>query len=84
MKTVNPDHIESLIFTREDTLYCSECRNNIPISYFEDGTIIVHCPKCIGECMSCDCHLARECFADAPRVHVIHPHEQLLQKRNEK
>ena len=75
MKKKSLDNIHRLILTREETLYCRECQADIPIHYFEDGTVIVNCPKCIGECVTCDCHLAQECFSDVPRVHVIHPHE---------
>ena len=82
MKINYGDNIKRLILTREETMYCSECKADIPIDYFEDGTVIVNCPKCIGECVTCDCHLAQECFSDKPQVQVIHPHE-LLGNQNE-
>lgn len=55
------------------TIYCDECKKDIPIEELEDGTIIVHCPRCVGECMLCDCHLVKECFPDTPGVKVQHP-----------
>ena len=55
------------------TVYCNECKKDIPIEELEDGTIVVRCPKCVGECMLCDCHLVKECFAETPGVRVRHP-----------
>ncbi|MFQ6113902.1 MAG: hypothetical protein ACE5NG_07405 [bacterium] len=55
------------------TIYCDECKKDIPVEELDDGSIVIHCPKCIGECMLCDCHLAKECFPEAPSVRVQHP-----------
>jgi hypothetical protein len=54
------------------SLYCEECKRDIPVETLENGTIIIHCPRCIGECMACDCALAVKCFADEPKVKVLH------------
>lgn len=53
-------------------LYCEECKKDIDVETMDDGTIVIQCPKCVGECSICDCHLARECFADEPRVEIKH------------
>ncbi|MFQ5864052.1 MAG: hypothetical protein ACE5IW_02370 [bacterium] len=55
------------------TRYCDECKKDIPVEELEDGTVIIHCPKCVGECMLCDCHLVKECFPGAARVTIQHP-----------
>jgi hypothetical protein len=70
-------NIESMIQLKKETKYCAECKTDIPVGHFDDGTIIVYCPRCIGECLTCDCHLAQECFADAPSVKVIHPEKDI-------
>jgi hypothetical protein len=54
------------------TMYCEECRTNVPVEECEDGTVIIRCPKCTGECMLCDCHLAANCFEPTTRVIVTH------------
>jgi NAD-dependent SIR2 family protein deacetylase len=54
------------------TVFCSECDKKIPVEEFDDGTILIHCPKCTGECLTCDCHLVSECFSASPNVKVIH------------
>ena len=51
-------------------LYCEECQHHIPVEETEDGTVIIHCPKCIGECAACDCHLAADCFSSSVQVIV--------------
>lgn len=54
-------------------IYCKDCQKDIPIEELVDGTIVVRCPRCIGECIICDCHLVKECFPDTPHVRVRHP-----------
>ncbi len=54
------------------TIFCSECSKEIPVEKLDDGTILIHCPKCNGECLTCDCHLVSECFSASPSVKVIH------------
>jgi len=51
-----------------EEVYCDECKQKVPIEVCADGTRIVHCPKCVGECAVCDCHLAAQCFETAQRV----------------
>ncbi len=51
-----------------EEVYCDECKETVPIELCDDGTRIVHCPKCVGECAVCDCHLAARCFETARRV----------------
>lgn len=51
-------------------LYCKECQRDIPVEETEDGTVIILCPKCIGECAACDCHLAADCFSSSVQVIV--------------
>lgn len=62
-----------LVLTGSESLYCQECKDDIPVSYFEDGSILIHCPRCIGECVTCDCHLALNCFQDVGQIRIIHP-----------
>jgi hypothetical protein len=57
---------------RPDTIYCEECKSNIPIVRTEEGTTIICCPKCSGECIVCDCHLAQSCFSKEEKVIVRH------------
>ena len=54
------------------TIFCSECNKEIPFEKVGDGVIIIHCPRCNGECLTCDCHLVSECFSDSPNVKIIH------------
>lgn len=63
------DNVERIV----KTIFCEDCQEDIPIEELEDGTVIVHCPKCIGECMLCQCHLVNECFPDTPKVKLRHP-----------
>lgn len=58
---------------KTEIIYCTECQKEITIEHLEDGSIIVRCPKCIGECLTCDCHLAQECFSGEENVKVVHP-----------
>ena len=58
------------------TIYCKDCKDDIPIEELEDGTVVVNCPKCIGECTICHCHLVDECFPDTPNVRVQHPDDK--------
>ncbi len=67
--------------TEYSTLYCDECKKDIPVETLEDGMIIIHCPKCVGECMACDCRLAVECFPENPSVKILH-HEDMKDKEN--
>lgn len=55
------------------SIYCDDCKKDIPVEELEDGSIVIHCPKCIGECTVCDCHLAKVCFSDAPGVRIQPP-----------
>ena len=56
-------------------IYCEECKKDISVENLDDGVVLIHCPKCVGECLACDCHLAQNCFADAPKVKVLHVEE---------
>jgi hypothetical protein len=53
---------------QNETMYCEECESDVPVEKLEDGTIIIHCPKCIGECVTCDCYLASSCFSSSAKV----------------
>ena len=57
---------------RGGKVFCEECKKDIDVEELSDGTIVIHCPKCVGECAVCDCHLVQECFSDKPRVKVKH------------
>lgn len=54
-------------------IFCEVCKKDIEVEETEDGTLIVHCPSCTGECMVCDCHLVKTCFTDAEKIMVRHP-----------
>lgn len=56
--------------------YCKECDKDIPIERLEDGTIIIQCPHCVGECITCGCHLVEECFSDAPGIQLLRTKHQ--------
>lgn len=66
-----------------DTIYCDECEQDIPVEELQNGSVIVHCPRCIGECLSCECYLVAACFPNRPRVTVIHPDESSSLSGNE-
>lgn len=53
-------------------MFCEECGKDVPVEKMDDGTIVISCPKCIGECGSCDCHLVNHCFSDQDKVEVRH------------
>ncbi len=64
---------------RVDYIYCDECHTHVPCLRLEPGVWEVQCPRCIGECAVCGCHLADYCFGKngvAARIHmrvVKHP-----------
>lgn len=60
------------------TIYCSECAADIPYERLADGTVVIHCPKCIGECAVCDCHLVKTCF-EREGVVVRHRHLEVVE-----
>lgn len=45
-----------------DYFFCSECRKHVPCVRIEPGVWEVLCPRCVGECGLCSCHLAGYCF----------------------
>ena len=45
-----------------DYIYCEECRKHVPCMRLEPGVWEVQCPRCVGECALCGCHLAGYCF----------------------
>lgn len=51
-------------------MFCEECGKDVPVEKMDDGTIVISCPKCIGECSLCDCHLVSQCFSDQDKVEV--------------
>lgn len=54
-------------------MHCKECGENIPVEELPDGSVLIHCPKCVGECVACNCYLAANCFDQAVRVEVRQP-----------
>lgn len=56
-----------------EKIYCEECGKDIPVEVIDDGTFLVYCPKCTGECVICDCHLVRECLSDGSKVEFHDP-----------
>jgi hypothetical protein len=55
------------------TMYCRECTSDVPVEELPDGSVLIHCPKCVGECMACDCYLAANCFDSSIRIEVRQP-----------
>ena len=45
-----------------DYIYCEECKHHVPCIRVEPGVWEVQCPRCVGECALCGCHLAGYCF----------------------
>ncbi len=45
-----------------DYFYCEECKKHVPCIRLEPGVWEVQCPRCVGECALCGCHLAGYCF----------------------
>ena len=45
-----------------DYIYCEECKKHVPCVRLEPGVWEVQCPRCVGECALCGCHLAGYCF----------------------
>jgi hypothetical protein len=45
-----------------DYIYCQECKHHVPCIRVEPGVWEVQCPRCVGECALCGCHLAGYCF----------------------
>ncbi len=45
-----------------DYVYCDECKIHVACIPLEPGVWEVQCPKCVGECSMCHCHLATHCF----------------------
>ncbi len=55
-----------------DYFYCRECRTHVPCVRLEPGVWEVLCPRCVGECGLCACHLVGYCFGQgkAPKQHM--------------
>lgn len=48
-----------------DYFYCEKCEMHVACIRLEPGIWEVQCPKCVGECAVCGCHLASSCFGQA-------------------
>jgi hypothetical protein len=68
-------NIESVTIEKNEMIFCAVCDADISVDHIDDGTVIINCPRCIGECLACDCHLAEECFPDTNLIKVIHAKE---------
>ena len=53
-------------------IYCDDCQRDINVEELPDGSVLIHCPRCVGECMVCECHLKEKCFRDVPGAKVKH------------
>lgn len=53
-------------------IFCEECKEDVPVEEYSDGTIHIHCRHCTGECSLCDCHLLISCFQDSAKVLLFH------------
>lgn len=49
-------------------IFCEMCEKEIPVEELENGTLVIYCPNCTGECVTCDCYLARDCFSDRSTI----------------
>ncbi len=45
-----------------DYIFCDECQEHVPCVRLEPGVWEVQCPRCVGECALCGCHLSGYCF----------------------
>ncbi len=45
-----------------DYVWCDECKVHVACIPLQPGVWEVQCPKCVGECSICHCHLATHCF----------------------
>ena len=53
-------------------MVCKDCGELVRIEHIVDsGTVIIHCPKCTGECLTCGCPLQKACFGDAKEVRIV-------------
>lgn len=57
---------------RVDYIYCDECDEHVPCLRLEPGVWEVQCPRCVGECAVCGCHLADYCFGSGGVAAKIH------------
>jgi hypothetical protein len=60
-----------------DYIYCEECQVHVPCIPLEPGVWEVQCPRCVGECALCHCHLSTHCFGRGGvpielRVRLVH------------
>lgn len=57
-----------------DYFFCNECRKHVACKRLEPGVWEVLCPRCVGECGLCSCHLAGYCFGQgkAPVKHHMY------------
>jgi hypothetical protein len=58
---------------RRTSQYCEACKEYVPIEWLPGGTVLIHCPRCTGECLVCNCHLAEKCFSEGLRVKLLRP-----------
>lgn len=69
----NAPVITKEVAPRVDYIYCDECQTHVPCVRLEPGVWEVQCPRCVGECAVCGCHLADYCFGQndiAGRIHM--------------
>ncbi len=57
-------------------MFCSECDENVPVERLPDGTLLIQCPRCTGECAICRCHLVESCFAQGLQAKLVPSAEQ--------
>jgi len=48
--------------------WCDACHKKVRVERHENGPVVVHCPKCVGECALCECRLAEACFRSGEEV----------------
>lgn len=57
-------------------MYCSECGENVPVEKLPEGVLLIHCPRCTGECAICRCHLVESCFAQGLQAKLVRSPER--------
>jgi hypothetical protein len=58
---------------RTDYFYCDECGEHVPCIRHEPGVWEIQCPRCVGECALCQCHLAGACFGQGTPIMMVKP-----------
>ena len=56
---------------KTDYFFCDECQEHVPCVRQQPGVWEIRCPRCVGECMACECHLSTYCFGKASTMKMV-------------